>query len=62
MCQASLVAQLVFLAVQWSGLQALTVEGLGSVSDQGTKMPQATWHGQKKRKRQLDEEERVVEI
>lgn len=56
------MAQLVFLAVQWSGLQALTVEGLGSVSDQGTKMPQATWHGQKKRKRQLDEEERVVEI
>ena len=37
------------LAVQWLGLLALTAEGLGSIPVQGTKIPQATQHGQKKK-------------
>ena len=39
--------------VQWLEFLALTVEGLGSVPGQGTKIPQATWHGQKKKKTTL---------
>ena len=39
------------LAVQWLGLCTLTAEGpgegLGSIPGQGTKIPQAAWHGQK---------------
>lgn len=38
------------VAVQWLGLRALTVEGLGSIPCQGIKIPQAVWHGQKKKK------------
>ena len=38
------------LLVQWFGLIALTAEGLGSIPGQGTKIPQATWHKQRKRK------------
>ena len=38
------------LLVQWLGLNALTAEGLGSIPSQGTKIPQATWHKQRKRK------------
>ena len=34
------------LVVQWLGFHALTAEGLGSIPDQGTKMPQAAQHGQ----------------
>ena len=33
--------------VQWLGLHSVTTEGAGSISDQGTKIPQAAWHGQK---------------
>ena len=36
--------------VQWLGLRVLTAEGLGSIPGQGTKIPQAVWHGQKKKK------------
>ena len=39
------------MAVQWLGLRALTVEGLGSIPRQGIKIPQAVWHGQKKKKK-----------
>ena len=35
------------LAVQWLGLCAFTAEGLGSIPGEGTKIPQATWCGQK---------------
>ena len=35
------------LAVQWLGLCASTVGGAGSIPGQGTKIPHATWHGQK---------------
>ena len=35
------------LAVQWLGLHAFTAEGLGSISDQGTKIPQAMQQGKK---------------
>ena len=33
------------LTVQQLGLCALTPEGLGSAPGQGTKIPQAAWHG-----------------
>ena len=33
------------------GLCAFTAEGQGSVPGQGTKIPQAKWHGQKKKKK-----------
>ena len=36
------------LAVQWLGLGSLTAEGAGSIPGRGTKIPQATWSGQKK--------------
>ena len=36
------------LVVQWLGLCAFTAKGLGSIPGQGTKMPEAAWHGQKK--------------
>ena len=39
-----------FLAVQWLGLQALTDMGLSLIPGQGTKIPQAIWYGQKKKK------------
>ena len=35
------------LAVPWLGL----CEDLGSISGQGTKIPQATWYGQKRKKK-----------
>ena len=34
--------------VQWLGLQASTAEGTGLIPGWGTKIPHATWHGQKK--------------
>ena len=36
------------LVVQWLGLFAFTAKDLGSIPGQGTKIPQAAWHGQKK--------------
>ena len=39
-----------FLVVQWLGLSALTARGPGSISGWGTKIPQATQHGQKKKR------------
>ena len=36
--------------VQWLGLHAFTVEGPGSVPDQGTRIPK---HGGKKKKKRL---------
>ena len=38
------------LAVQWLELCTFTAEGIGSISDRGTKIPQAVWHSQKKKK------------
>ena len=35
--------------VQWLALHAFTAEGPGSIPGQGTKIPQAAWHGQKKK-------------
>ena len=37
--------------VQWLGLCIFTAEGLGSVTDPGTRIPEATGCGQKKKKR-----------
>ena len=39
------------LAVQWTGLHALTAEDPGSIHSRGTKIPQATRRGQKKKKK-----------
>ena len=36
--------------VEWLGLHALTVEGPGSITGGGTKVPQAVRRGQKKKK------------
>ena len=33
--------------VQWLGLQASTAEGTGLIPGEETKIPHATWHGQK---------------
>ena len=42
------------LVVQWLGLWALTAKGLGLIPGQGTKIPQALWHGKKKKKKDAD--------
>ena len=42
------------LAVQWLSLHASTAGGMGSIPGGGTKIPDATWCGQKKKKRTLD--------
>ena len=39
------------LAVQWSGLRALTAQGPGSIPGRGTEIPQAAWCSQKKKKK-----------
>ena len=39
------------LAVQWLGLRASTARDTGSIPSRGTKIPHATWHGQKKKKK-----------
>ena len=39
------------LVVQWLGLGGLTAEGPGSIPGRGTKISQATQHGQKKKKK-----------
>ena len=36
------------LAVQWLGLSTSTAEGPGLIPGQGNKIPQATWHSQKR--------------
>ena len=48
-----------FLAVQWLGLQALTDMGLRLIPGQGTKIPQAIWSGQKKKKRKGINEDKI---
>ena len=37
---------------KWKGLCASSAGCLGSIPGQGTKIPHAAWHGQKKKKRQ----------
>ena len=39
------------LAVQWLGLGAFTAMSPGSIPGQGTKIPQASQHSQKKKKK-----------
>ena len=39
------------LAVQWLGLDTFTAESVGSIPGRGTKILQAAWHGQKKKKK-----------
>ena len=39
--------------VQWLGVQAFTTEGMGSIPGQGTKIPQATWPKEIKKKKNL---------
>ena len=39
------------LAVQWLGVHALTAEGPGSIPSRGTKISEAVWRRQKKKKK-----------
>ena len=39
--------------IHWLGLCAVIPESLGSIFDQGTKILHATWHGQKKKKKDM---------
>ena len=41
------------VVVQWLGLSAFTVVGLGSIPGWGSKILQAAQHGQKKRKEKI---------
>ena len=41
--------------VQWLRLYTFTAKGQGSIPGQGTKIPQATWCGQKKNKKQMSQ-------
>ena len=41
-----------YLVVQWLGPCAFTAEGPGSIHAQGTKIPQATQSGQKKKRKE----------
>ena len=48
------------LAVQWLRLHAFTAKGTGSIPGQRTKIPQAAWCSQKrKRKKENDEKEDI---
>ena len=40
------------LVVQWLGLGTLTAGAPGSILGQGTKIPRATWHSQKEKKKE----------
>ena len=42
------------LVVQWLRLLAPNAGGMGPIPGQGTKIPHATWHDQKKKKRKED--------
>ena len=42
-----------FLAVQWIRLCASNAGGVGSISGQGTKIPYALWHSQKRTKEKI---------
>ena len=42
-----------FLAGQWLALCTFSAEGLGSISGQGTKIPQDAHYSKKKKKKQL---------
>ena len=39
------------LVVQWLGLWAFTAKAMGSIPGRGTKIPEAAWCGQKKKKK-----------
>ena len=38
-----------YLVIYWLRFHASTAGGMGSIPDQGTKIPHATWHGQKRK-------------
>ena len=40
-----------FLEVKWLALRTFSAQGVGSIPGQGTKILQAVWCGQKKKKR-----------
>ena len=42
------------VVVQWLGPCASTAGGMGSIPGQGTKIPQAAWCGQRKKKRRKE--------
>ena len=49
------------MAVKWLGLQASPAGGTGSIPARGTKISQALWHHQKKKKRKTKErKDRII--
>ena len=49
-CSTKITASRNSPEVQWLGLDAFTAEDPDSTPGWGTKIPHATWHGQKKKK------------
>ena len=49
------------LEVQWLGLHASIAGGMGSIFGRETKIPQAAWHGQEKKKRERQKSRNVME-
>ena len=45
------------LAVHYLGLKVLTAKGKGSIPGRGSKIPQAGWHGQKKKRTKRPQKE-----
>ena len=39
------------LVVKWLGLLAFTAEDMGSIPGRGTKIPQAAWYGQERKRK-----------
>ena len=50
-CQSSIKHYGAFLVVEWLKLHASTAGGSGSIPGQGTKIPYAAQHNQKKKKK-----------
>ena len=49
-----------YLAVQWLGFCALTAEGWGSIPVRGTKIPQAMWHSQEKKRVKIERDSNLI--
>ena len=49
------------LVLQWLGFCTFIAEGIGSTPGQGTKIPQASWHDQKKKKNPTNKQKAKME-
>ena len=50
------------LSVQWLRLGAFTPWAQGLIPGQGTKIPQAPWHGKKKKRKKKSKTKKLLEI